>query len=151
MKLAEALIARSDLQKNIAQLRIRMEQNVKVQEGESPAESIDELLELYHRLVPELTILVQKINRTNSVTRFGSGTLSDAIAERDGLISKINTYRELYEAASIRQERYSRSEVKYIRCIDTSKLQKEIDAMSKQYRVLDTQIQSANWTTELAD
>ena len=44
MKLAEALIARADLQRKIAQLRLRMKQNTKVQEGEIHAENVDALL-----------------------------------------------------------------------------------------------------------
>ena len=38
MKLAEALNLRADLQKRIAQLKERLANNVKVQEGDSPAE-----------------------------------------------------------------------------------------------------------------
>ena len=151
MKLAEALIMRADLQKKIAQLRYRMEQNAKVQQGEEPAEAVEELLPLYDVLMSEFETLVKRINRTNGKTVFQSGTLTDAITERDCLKGRITACRDLYNAAAIKQERYSRSEVKYIRCVDTIDLQKRIDAMSKQYRELDTNIQSANWATELAD
>ena len=151
MKLAEALIARADLQRKIAQLRSRMEQNAKVQEGEQPAETVDELLVHYDDMMSELEILIKRINRTNGETRLGSGTLTDAIAERDCLHNKIRAYRELYDAAAIKQERYSRSEVKYVRCIDTAHLQSKIDEMSKMFRESDTKIQAANWITELAE
>ena len=151
MKLAEALIARADLQRKIAQIRSRMEQNAKVQEGEQPAESIEELLTLYNEMMTELERLIKCINRTNGVTEFDGGTLTDAIAERDCLTGKIHAYRELYDAAAIKQERYSRSEVKYVRCIDTAQLQNKIDEMSKMFRELDTKIQAANWSAELAE
>ena len=151
MKLAEALIARADIQKKIAQLRTRMEQNVKVQEGETPAEPIKELLPQYDRMMIDLETLIKRINRTNGSTAFGGGTLTDAITERDCIRGRINAYRELYDKAMIRHTRYSRSEVKYVRCVDTVSLQEAIDSMSKQYRELDTKIQAANWTTELAE
>jgi hypothetical protein len=151
MKLAEALIARADLQKNIGQLRSRMEQNAKVQEGEKPAEAVEELLPQYEGMMRDLLDLVKRINRTNGAAAFGEGSLTDAIAERDSLRGRINAYRDLYNAAAIKQERYSRSEVKYVRCIDTVTLQKNIDALSKQYRELDTKIQAANWSTDLAE
>ena len=38
MKLAEALILRSDLQKRIEQLRVRLNNNAKVQENDEPSE-----------------------------------------------------------------------------------------------------------------
>ncbi|MDR1620872.1 MAG: DIP1984 family protein [Synergistaceae bacterium] len=151
MKLAEALIVRGDLQKKIAQLRSRMKKNVKVQEGEIPAEPVKELLPVFDSLMSELESLIKKINRTNGATALGGGTLTDAVVARDCLRGKIDAYRELYDAAAILQARYSRSEVKFIRCIDTVDLQKNIDAVSKQYRELDTQIQAANWTIELAE
>ena len=43
MKLAEALNQRADLQKRIAQLRERLSNNVKVQEGDQPAENPEDL------------------------------------------------------------------------------------------------------------
>ena len=44
MKLAEALSIRKDLQKRIEQLKSRLENTVKVQEGEQPAENPEDLL-----------------------------------------------------------------------------------------------------------
>ena len=151
MKLAEALIARADLQKKIAQMRTRMDQNAKVQEGEKPAEAVEELLPVFDSMMSELETLIKRINRTNGAAAFGGGTLTDAITERDNLRSRIHAYRELYNAAAIKQERYSRSEVKYVRCVDTVDLQKRIDTLSKQYREIDTGIQGANWIIELAE
>jgi chorismate mutase len=151
MKLAEALIERADLKKQIAGLRWRLEQNAKVQDGEKPAESIEELLPVFDGLSDELEKLVKRINRTNAATPFGAGALMDALAERDHLKSRIATYRSLYDAAAIKQDRYSRSEIRYVRCVDTAELQKRIDLLSKQYRKLDTEIQAANWATDLSD
>jgi hypothetical protein len=83
--------------------------------------------------------------------KLGGGTLTDAIAERDCLRARINAYRDLYNAAAIKQERYSRSEVKYVRCVNPVKLQNTVDMLSIQYRELDTSIQGVNWTTELTE
>jgi hypothetical protein len=44
MKLAEALILRADCQKRIAQLKSRLLVNAKVQEGDTPAETPQELI-----------------------------------------------------------------------------------------------------------
>jgi hypothetical protein len=151
MKLAEALIERADLQKKTAQLRSRMEKNAKVQEGETPAEDVEELLQSFEEMMSETESLIKRINRTNGMTPLGGGTLTDAIAERDCLRGRINAFRALYSSAAIVQERYSRSEVKFIRCIDTAELQSKIDRMSKQYRELDTKIQATNWMTDLAE
>jgi hypothetical protein len=151
MKLAEALIERADMQKKLTAIQARLTQNAKVQEGEKPAEPVEELLLVFDSILGGLETIIKRINRTNAATAFRSGTLVDAIAERDCLRRQMNGYRELYEAAAIKQERYSRSEVKYVRQVDTVALQKKIDELSKQYRKLDTEVQAANWATELVE
>src|SRR5207248_4024420 len=86
MKLAEALILRADCQKRIAQLKSRLLTNAKVQEGDKPAETPQELIVELGRVSNELLDLIKRINRTNSATAFaGHGTISDALAERDVL------------------------------------------------------------------
>ena len=49
MKLAEALQIRADLQKRIAQMPMRLNNNAKVQEGSSPSENPQELLDELNR------------------------------------------------------------------------------------------------------
>ena len=44
MKIAEALILRADIQKRIAQLKVRLNNNAKVQENEEPTEDPEFLL-----------------------------------------------------------------------------------------------------------
>ena len=41
------------------------------------------------------------------------------------------------------------SEIKILSTVDVVKLQKQIDDMSKELRIVDNKIQSLNWSTEL--
>ena len=76
MKLAEALILRADCQKRIAQLKSRLLTNAKVQEGDAPAETPQDLIVELERAASELLDLIRRINRTNSATAFaGRGTI----------------------------------------------------------------------------
>jgi hypothetical protein len=70
MKLAEALILRADCQKRIAQLKSRLLTNAKVQEGDAPAETPQDLIVELERASSELLDLIRRINRTNSATAF---------------------------------------------------------------------------------
>jgi hypothetical protein len=151
MKLAESLIERADLQKQIAQLEDRMEANAKTQEGETPAEAIDDLLAQYESLMSRLENLIVRINKTNSATSFDGGTVSEAITKRDCMKSKIKAYRSLYRRAAITEPRYGKNEIRFVRCVDISALQSKTDSLSKSYRELDTKIQGHNWTVELLD
>ena len=152
MKLAEALILRADCQKRIAQLQGRLHTNAKVQEGDNPSETPQELLAELGRASAELLDLIKRINKTNSATVFaGRGTISDVLAERDVLRLERAVYVDLAQAAAITQDRYSRSEVKYISTINVAEIQKRADELAKNYRDLDTRIQELNWQTELVE
>jgi hypothetical protein len=149
MKLAEALIERADLQKQMAQAESRMKENAKVQEGDEPAECMERLFDVYEDLMSELEAIIIWINKTNHATPVAVGMLAEAITKRDCLKSRLGAYQRLYAEAAIKSERYSHSEIRFVRNVDMAKLQRGIDGLSKQYRELDTQIQALNWTVDL--
>jgi len=149
MKLAEALNQRADLQKRIAQLKERLNNNVKVQEGDSPAEDPKDLFAELDASIAQLKDIIFRINKTNLETTVDGRSLTDIIAEKDTLSLKISTLREVLENANVRSDRYSRNEIKFVRTIEIGKLQKQIDDLSKELRELDVKLQQANWSTEL--
>jgi len=152
MKLAEALILRADKQKRIEQIRERLSDSAKVQEGEKPPENPEELLKELDSLLKELTSTIKKINKTNSLTKFDeTRSLTDALAERDAIALRRSVLGTLVQAAVVKQDRYSKSEVKYYSTVNISEIQKEIDLLAKEYRETDTRIQEANWNVDLIE
>jgi hypothetical protein len=150
MKLAEALAVRSDCQVKIDEIKKRLIRSARVQEGEQPAEDTTELLAESERVFARLLELVGAINRTNSKTAFDTElTISDAIAERDVVGKRRDFLAEIAEAGSTRQDRYSKSEVRFVATVSVGKLQAEVDQLAKRYRELDTRLQELNWKTEL--
>lgn len=152
MKLAEALILRADYQKRLEQIRERLTRSAKVQEGEKPPENPSDLLDEMNNLINKLTDLVQKINRTNSLTVIEDGkTITDLLAERDSVSLKMSILESLINATTIKQDRYSKSEVKFYSTVNAAKIQKEINILSKEYRQIDTKVQENNWKIELKE
>jgi hypothetical protein len=150
MKLAEALAERSDCQVRIEDVKKRIVRSARVQEGETPAEDSRALLKESETLYARLLELIAAINRTNSRTAFDDRrTLSDAIAERDVTGKRRDFLASVADAASTRQDRYSKSEVKFVSTLSVSDAQKQVDQLAKRYRELDTAIQELNWKTEL--
>lgn len=150
MKLAEALILRADYAKRIEQLKDRLKNNAKVQENEEPAESPKKLLEEINECISELTLLIQRINKTNASIKFEDNrTLADALAEREMLWDKRNIYHHFAEALATKHDRYSLSEVKIVSTYNEEKIRKLVDDISKEYRLLDMKIQGLNWTIDL--
>ena len=150
MKLAEALNLRADLQKRIAQIKERLSNNVKVQEGDEPAESPEDLFAELDSALKDLEDLVFRINRTNLNTVAGGKSLTELIAAKDILSLRISILREVLENANVRSDRFSRSEIRFVRTVDVAALQKQIDSLSKQLRELDVTLQQANWNTDLS-
>ena len=120
MKLAEALQIRADLQKRIAQMPMRLNNNAKVQEGSSPSENPQELLDELNRLLEQLEQLVVKINIANS------RVVADDLTPRHTL-----------------------TEIRVISTVNVAELRKKCDALSKELRELEIKIQSLNWTLEM--
>jgi len=152
MKLAEALILRADYQKRLAQLRERLLRNAKVQQGDKPAEDPALLMVEMEEISETLVQLIQRINRTNSASELAGGTmLSDALASREVLRMRNEVYRELAEAATVTQGRYSRSEIKFESTVEVAEIQGLADRLAVEYRELDARIQEANWQLELME
>lgn len=149
MKLATALLERADLQKKLSELGTRLNQNAKVQEGEKPSEAPEELLAELNRIVDRLEELIAKINLTNSSTFHDGRTITELLARRDCLKSKIQIMRSFLDSASGRVNRLTHSEIKIMSTVPVSELQKELDVLSKELRECDELIQELNWTTEL--
>lgn len=150
MKLAEALIYRKELEDKLYGLEGRVLNNIIIQEGEKPNESPQELIEEIRQVNEELANLIGKINKTNATVKFNDEyTISDAIAKRDEFKNLIRMLKSFANKASSPLERYSNSEIKRFTVLNVSKLQKEIDKISKEYRVLDIKLQELNWKVEL--
>ena len=126
MKLAEALSIRKDLQTRISDLTARLVNNVKIQEGDEPAEDPKDLLKELDSCLKQLEEYIYRINVTNMRTMCGEKTLTQLMAERDVLTKRV-----------------------YVTTVDVKAIRKQIDKLSSQLRQLDIDIQSINFSTEL--
>ena len=149
MTLAEALQQRADIKTRIAQLRSRLNDNAKVQEGEAPAEDPLRLIELLNAECSAYEELIRRINLTNAATVWEGKTLTALLARRDALSLELSIFRDFLQQASQRIDRYSMAEIKILSTVDVTAMQKTVDAKSKELRQLDAAIQKLNWTTML--
>lgn len=149
MKLATALSERADLQRRIAELSTRLNNNAKTQEGEAPAENPEELLAQLNSCLNRLEELITRINLTNSTVMLEGVTLTAMLSRRDCLTKRLQVMRSFLDTASSKVDRYSNTEIKVVSTVPVAQLQKECDRQSKALRELDEQIQSLNWTTEM--
>lgn len=149
MLLAEALARRAEAQDRLNALKLRLVEGALVQEGDTPAEDPAALLAEAAALLQEIETLVRRINHTNAQTPFEGATLTDAIARRDALLQTRRLYTDVAQAAAVRHDRYSRSEVRFVPTVDVAQLRDMADTASREYRQLDTKIQQLNWSTEL--
>lgn len=151
MLLSEALAARSEVSDRLAEINRRLSLVAQVQEGDTPDEDPQALIAEAERLMERFEWLVRSINATNSATAFEDGTLSDALAKRDHLLTRRRFYTSAADQGSGRRDRYSASEIRYVATVDIRSLRQKADKAAKEYRDLDTRIQQANWSTELIE
>ncbi|MDQ2904204.1 MAG: DIP1984 family protein [Chloroflexota bacterium] len=152
MKLAEALVLRADIQKRLAQMRVRLQQSALVQEDEQPPENPVELLAELEQMLSQLGTMIARVNRTNLQTQLPDGTtLTDALARRDVLDMRYSIVSDLANIAANRIERYGRSEIRKIATVDVAALRRQLDEIARQRRELDTAIQATNWNVDLIE
>lgn len=149
MKLAEALQERADLNRRIQQLQQRLGNNAIVQENEKPIEDPKALLEELDRCIASLEDVITRINLTNCRTQVDGESLTALLARRDALKLKLGAYRDLAYRASLVGQRASGREIKLLSAVSVPQVQKEVDALAQELRLLDNSIQAANWATEL--
>ena len=149
MKLAEGLSVRKDLQTRIEQLKARLLNNMKVQEGDQPSERPEDLLKELDGCLKQLQDLMFRINATNMHTVKDGRTLTEMMAAREVLGKRVQILRDAFDRATQSQDRYGRNEIKYVTTVDVPALRKQIDKYSKQLRELDMEIQALNFATEL--
>lgn len=149
MKLAEALQERADLNRKIEELRVRLQNNALVQEGEETAEVPEELLTELDICIDRLEELMARINKTNCLTQDNGESITELIAKKDALAIRIRSYRELIAAASNTVKRARYTEIKVLSAVNVKYLQRKQDEMCRQLRVTDNRIQQLNWRTDL--
>lgn len=150
MKLAEALLLRSEYQKKIENLHSRILVNLKVQENDKPHENPDALLKEAFDLNEQLCVLIKQINARNNVVCLPNGMLlAEALADREMLMKKRNMLATIVARANERDYRLTHTEIKMCVTLSIGELQKQIDSFSRTFRELDTQIQALNWTVDL--
>ena len=152
MKLAEALQERADLNQRISNLYQRLNANLLVQEGETPAEDPDKLMKEYMADADRLEYITSKINETNCKTVVDGKTLTELLSRRDVLRQTLLHYRSLINNCSQMSVQRSRgSEIKILRTVDVRAMQKRTDELAHELRELENKVQAANWTTELCE
>lgn len=149
MKLAEALQERADLNRHIEQLKSRISNNAIVQEGEKPAEDPGDLLDELNSSISKLQDLIFRINLTNCNAIINGKSLTELIAKKDCLSIRLCAYRDLVSQASQLARRATRTEIKIVSTVNVKEIQKSVDELSKELRLLDNQIQASNWSIEL--
>jgi hypothetical protein len=151
MKLAESLQERADLNRKIEQLKMRLNNNCMVQEGEKASEDPAELLGELERAIDRLAFLMAAINKTNCMTVAEGKTLTQLIAEKDALNIKLIAYRDLAYEAGQNTRRARNTEIKILPTVDIADLQKKADEIAKEIRLIDNTLQATNWTVELIE
>lgn len=150
MKLAEALLLRSDLKTKLASLQQRINNNVLIQEGDQPSEDPQHLINEAIQINQELHQLIEKIHATNAQAKTISGhTMLSALTARDLLKEQHRILQQAMDNARREPGRYSSSEIRWIKTVSIAELQQQTDEISQQLRKNNLEIQASNWQIDL--
>ena len=91
------------------------------------------------------------INETNCNTKANGMSLTEIIARKDALSIRYSAYKELVYTAGNNTYRARGSEIKVKAVVKAAELQKTVDKLAKEIRLLDNLLQETNWKTELME
>lgn len=152
MKLAEALVLREAMRKKLAGLRIRLQRNAVVQEGNKPYEQPDNLIKAAISVLKELEVLACKINETNMRTKLPDGkTLMEANIHLQSLVKQYLLRERALHSWNGKSMGINQSTLRLIIVFDVSDLQKQADDLATRIVELNNAILKANHKTELEE
>ncbi|MDM8550748.1 DIP1984 family protein [Desulfobacterales bacterium HSG2] len=150
MKLAEALMERKAAKTKTEELKKRIYQSSRIQEGDTAIENPLSLIEELKKETARFENLIIRINRTNNAAKLSDEmTLMEAIVKKDMLNYLHLIHANLADKATPAPDRYSQREIKTVPNVDIGEIRKKADEIAKEYRMLDMKIQECNWKTEL--
>lgn len=150
MKLAEALLLRSDLQTKLASLQQRINTNILIQEGDQASEDANALIQEAFQVNAELHQIIRRIHLTNANAQTIHGkALLNVLNERDALTQKHRIVQQAIDSSRRENGRYSSSEIRWVKTISVAELQKQADEISQQLRQNNLEIQASNWQVDL--
>lgn len=158
--LGEALSLRARQAQSLNDLKGRIKNCATSQEGTTPPEDVNALIQEYLNVSADHEALLVRIAETNakSTVKVGEGTtavgeavLLDLLQRREALIRARNLYGLAAAAGSLSESsmRYMRTELKFVSNVDVADLRVKENDTNETIRVLDAQIQATNWQTEL--
>jgi hypothetical protein len=131
-------------------LRNRVSQNARAQEGSAAHEDAQALLDAAVRANVELHRIVLAVHEANLRGCIADGrSITAAIADRDRLSAEYAMLTAAAGAATSTAERYSSRELRWVSTLDVAAVQKRADAVSREMRELNIEIQRANWAVEV--
>lgn len=153
MKLAELLVRKGIVKKQLTELESMLSSNACVPE-ESVAEceeieplfaSIDAKYEELHKI----GVAVSKYNREFETSKPGE-TIDQALVRRDVLIKRLTKLREIYRSVKT-QRGYSRDDGKYVVLVSPLRMRGLIDQFQTELNELETRVQMANWKHDIPE
>ena len=141
---------RADLQKDLGWCKEQLMRCARLQEGETSAEKPQELFERVDFDTQRLKTLMLAINEANLNYRLSDNrSLTDLLAERDVLRGKHGILSVAYNHATEREERYGRSEIRWVASFNVVELRKKLEEIARQIRELNIRIQKSDWEVEV--
>lgn len=172
MKLAQLLIRRKGLNDRISQLTQRLSSSATVQEGDTPSENIEELIQILFKVIEEFrsidttiafantSVMVDlkqvPLNEKEDVKNIKT-SLKELIIMRDtvkrihGVLESLATNLNPSSREGGGFFRHQATDIKWVSAYDYKKVRTMADDYAKRFRELDEIIQQTNWNTEIGE
>ena len=121
-----------------------------IQEGDQPSEDPQTLIQEAIAINTELHQIIERIHQTNAQANTALGkSLLHLLSQRDALTQQHRIIQQAIDHTRRENGRYSSSEIRWVKTVSVTELQKQADEISKQLRQNNLEIQASNWQIDL--
>lgn len=146
------MLIKAEYEERLESLRTRLMISARVQEGSFPPEDPETLMADVETCLNNLASLTKRISITQSQTLLASRqSLADAIIDQEMLLKKQFIYQSIIDSGTIPVDSLQDSNSRWLVTVNLAGLNRRVEELVKDYRLLETEIQKVSWSTELVD
>lgn len=149
MKLAQLIALRKETVQRLEAISESLGDNAVVEEGKKALEDPMILMKECDRLTLLHEEIICAINMANMHNVVDGETLTQMMARREAWANRISVLSALRSEASSTNTRANKSEILFKSAVDVKALQKYLDKLARDLRVLDAKMQEAIWQIEV--
>jgi len=149
MDINEKIAYRNEIRWKLKNIENRLTSCAKIQEGETPVECPNMIIQELKVVLAEYSEVLKTINKIRTIDISKDGNeLSSVLAEREVISVEKDIMGNFLKALNVNYDRYNNSDTKYINTVDASVIEKRVQELNEKYQEIETKFKTTRWNVD---